>query len=217
LSQPQISVQGARPDDARRVEYWVSRAAAALELDDLRVTVRGRLRAESGVQASASPGEIWIRRQLLKGNDDRLGFVLYEEVAHCKLFSLGVRGERMLSVLGPFLHELFAGWYQYHQLVTVDGRDPSRMVAFPIPPGRPSTVNFAYQLGKMVGGALAGSSQAAAQLTRWRDEGKAEPSLLALVTKVERTLEGETDPIRFAERVARIYSGESSPSQRHAS
>lgn len=209
-SSPHVEVDGLRNAELReRVMYWAQRAAAALELPVVRVDVRGRLRAVRGHRAGVLPdGTIWIRRSVVSGSDDRLGFLIYEEAAHQKLLTYGV-DEGLHTFLGAVLHELYAGWFRYHQLITVDGKDARKFVLGRLPVGTPSP-EFAYELGGVIGPALAGSEKARRELQRWHESGKGDPALEGLSRRLQALQPFATDPTTLATRVAALYAnGES--------
>lgn len=166
-----VVVSGVRNRAARdRVIKWASRAAAALELHGLRVEVRGALRARRGLVAGASRDHIWLRRSILKDSDERLGLVLYEEAAHHTLTLVGVPA----GTYGIFLHEVYATWFSYHQLISVDGGDREKLRTRPLAAGRP-TPAFMYDLGGALGATLAGHGESRARLEAWLAKGQLSP------------------------------------------
>lgn len=134
---------------------------------DLNVRVSGSsyLPAPGGREASGGRDGVWLHRSLISGPDLRLGFIVYEEVAHIALESAGVPHGGYDSE-ETFWHELFAGWMQYTALVA-SGRVPkSEMRTKPIQDGSPY-----YSLGKHVGAALAGSEPNRRHIEEWDTTG----------------------------------------------
>ena len=207
-SSPEIVVRGLRdPEHRRRVEFWARRAAEALELPALEIVVRGAFKATRGLNGGVLPdGTVWIRRSLLSGSDERLGFFIYEEAAHRKLMSYGV-DDGLQTFLGAVLHELYAGWFQYHQLVAIDGKDPRNFVVRRLGVGAP-TPSFAYELGGLLGPALAGNEKALRELRRWHESGKGDPALEGLSRRLQALQPFAIDPVTLGKRLAQVY-GES--------
>jgi hypothetical protein len=205
MSSSEIVVGGVGdPKDRRRIELWARRAAEALELPSLEIVVRGAFKATRGLNGGVLPdGTVWIRRSLLRGSDERLGFFIYEEAAHRKLMSYGV-DDGLHTFLGVVLHELYACWFQYHQFVAIEGKDPRNFVLRRLGVGAP-TPSFAYELGGLLGPALAGNDKALRELRSWHESGKGDPALEGLSRRLQALQPYATDPVTLGKRLAQVY------------
>lgn len=126
-----VEITGISGSNAARVRRWCEDAFAALGCDaDLQVEVSGWGRPR--VVASAGDGGVWLHRGLLDDADLRLGFIVYEEVAHVVLARAGVPNDNR-DTTESFWQELFATYVQLEAL----SKRTDHFDTWPVPPESP--------------------------------------------------------------------------------
>lgn len=152
-----IEITGISGSNADRVRRWCDAAFAALGHDpDLLVEVSGW--GQAHVVASAGDGGVWLHRRLLDGADLRLGFIVYEEVAHVVLARAGVPNDNR-DTTEAFWQELFATYVQLEAL----SKRTDQFDTWPVPPESPLG-----NLGKQIGAAHAGSAANRGHIENWQ-------------------------------------------------
>jgi hypothetical protein len=162
-----IIVQHASAAEAAAVERWCTEGAHDLGVPELDVTVTivgSGIAPSSGTEAWSNEHGITFDRSIFRGGDDRVGWILLEELAHVVLGREGVPHEGV----AVFYQELFATWFQFASLVGKGRLDLSRIRTWPITDQEAHhSVRLPYHLGKHLGAALAGSVANQQHLDRW--------------------------------------------------
>jgi hypothetical protein len=189
-----VAIENVAPSELpASVERSLDHAAARLGLESvtLRVVEDEHLPKEF-VAGVNDAGVILMRRSFLE-SESQWGLIstLFEELAHAKLHSLGLE-EGLASFRGAFLHEFFANWFTFRELLAVDDRLGALFDDGPIPAGI-DTPKFGYRLGAFVGAAAAGVEEAQLRVDQWlggRVVDAATRRLVAHVFELGRTTPG---------------------------
>lgn len=151
------------------LKRYADAAMAALEWDETLTATLGVPDGEnSSAAAGAIDGRIWVNPSWArdKSNDDAIrAFVMFEEVGHLFLGSLGV------PHVGPFAvatQEAYATWFTV-ELARESGLfDPDRFVAQAVPSSADSDIPLLYYfVGRLLGAAMAGSEPHRKHLDDW--------------------------------------------------
>jgi len=163
--------------DAAKIRTFAEEALAALGVD-LGVPVRVVDREEGCDWGGwASPGGVFIHADQLAEDDDELRWLVAEEVAHFA-YAQHERGG------SEYYHELYATWFVCRHC-DVEWEPPDDL----------DEAN-SYQLGRLVGGALAGSPAARRRLDR------VSPTLRVILVDLVDHLDGDAEPQVFARELA---------------
>ena len=162
------AIHGVSGSSAERIQRWCKESAALLGISpDFSVTVEGPIFALSPPPhgtpiGSGNADGVWLHRWTATwAQDAYLGFIMYEEVAHHALARESVPHEG----LGDFMHEVFATWFQCQHWITTRRAHKAGLTNFisnPVLPGGPP-----QNVGKHLGGALAGIAVNRQHLDRW--------------------------------------------------
>lgn len=175
------------PADAARLRAFAEETLDALGAADLEVPVHVAERGPDDPRAGwANRWGVNIAADQLDEDDDELRHVVCEEVAHFWfILEHGDDG-------GDYTHELWACW-AVSRLCDADWQPPDEL-----------DQSDSYQLGRLVGGVLAGSPDAREAFNRL------EPRLRGIIGDLVDHLDGCDDPREFAGALARYKPPRSS-------
>lgn len=193
-----VNVQGFRRHDAETIRRWCEQALDHLGIE-ANIEVTPLRNAPPGAEGQGGENGLGLASHILPsaiGKDPlqrlRLGFIIYEEVAHIVLGEAEVPHEG----LGAFFQELYGGWAQYSAFVAtgrISGRD---MTSTPL--GHYPSM---YELGKHVGAEMGGSPASRAHLEEWFNDPASQQEAVELVDIVRDRLTPPLEP----EDVADLY------------
>ena len=195
-------ITGVGAENAERIDRWRKELASLLGVPpDFPVTVGGPIFAlfapKDGTPiGSGNATGVWLHRWTATwARDAYLGFIMYEEVAHHALARAGVPHEG----LGDFMHEVFATWFQCEHWITTRRAHKAGLtvISNPVLPGGPP-----QNVGKHLGGALAGITVNRQHLDRWLQRLGADDPRRQAVAEVERLL---PRPMTATDVAAKVY------------
>lgn len=201
-----IVTQGRVDADVRGgIERCLAVAIESLELERITVHVtRSSRRIPRGLVAGAGPDGIWLRRSMLREDRVFLASILLEEAAHLKLLELGAM-EGSSTFTGALVHEFFASWYVWHELLAVQPSVAERFDDGPLPPGN-ATPTVGYVLGAFLGAATAGIRPAAQRrLDNWLQQGTTDPAVRSAALRLREVLGASTSPLDLAGSLAEKF------------
>jgi hypothetical protein len=200
---PSIFIEGVEDAALRgHAERCLLRAAESLELDVVKLrTTSSNHDLPTGVEAGVLDDIIVIRRAVLeKEAGIYAASTLLEEAAHLKLARLGLIGG-LDTFSGAFLHECFARWFTFHELLSIDDSYATIFDDGPIPFGVDSP-RLGYVLGGFVGAAAAGVPSAQARVQRWLDERPIEAGVRRLVDHALELGKSADDAVSLASKLS---------------
>jgi hypothetical protein len=215
LLSPAIEIDGVEDPTLRgHVERCLHRAAHALELDvvKLRTTTSSRELPHELVAGVA--GDTIVMRQSVLEQESGLYVTstLLEEAAHLKLRKLGLT-DGLDTFGGAFLHEFFANWFIFHELLQANDRLVAAFDDGPIPPGV-DTPSFGYTLGAFAGAAAAGVPAATSRIDQWLARGAVEPGVRRLLGHAFELAREHPDPVELASAISRLPRDRIAPPHR---